>query len=128
MTLQTHNNYTTLNSYNLSMTLQSCPGLHINMLTDFRNRYMYFNFYNPITLSTCICTQAISRVVSTSYLLSCGFPFVKEGVFTWAQYNPAASWMLKPLSAKMRSTFFIFFQNTTILCDMYIASMTAPCF
>ena len=59
----------------------------------------YFCRINPMTCSTWMRTQKSLRAASTFILLNCLLPCVKCGSFTSAQYRPAVSWMVNPLSA-----------------------------
>ena len=71
----------------LSMVLTSSgqSGSHIiRLIGRVELKILYFCLSIPITRSTCIHTRASCRVVSTSHGLSCGLPFVKDGIFTSA--------------------------------------------
>ena len=66
-------------------------------------KIIYFCLTAPITLSTCILTCDSCLEISTSSLLSWGFPLVKGGCLTSAHSQPTFCSIVNPQSASMTS-------------------------
>ena len=104
----------------LSIVETSVSPLHMIMLIGKVDwRIVYFCLTNPMTHSAWILLRDNLRASSISILLNCFFPLVYGGIFTSAQSILAASWMLKPRSAKTTSPGKRCLSNHSSLLNVY---------